>query len=173
MDRVLEKEVWLSAPRTCHHREPSQPLRLERQRKEWFLEESRRERFPGCRRGQPQRMEGRKLRGTHTYLCLLLLTSCQLTAVMNPMKPEGQVAFDLVHRAAFPDRQQGGEGREMTLQKHKEGTRQMVCGPTGPRTPVTRLVSSSSLKHSDFSFSPVTLGRLLQGLFHVTDEGAS
>lgn len=41
----------------------------------------------------------------------------------------------------------------MVLQKHKEGTRQMVCGPTGPRTPVSRLVSSSSLKHSDFSFS--------------------
>ena len=29
----------------------------------------------------------------------------------------------------------------------------MVCGPTGPRTPVSRLVSSSSLKHVDFSFS--------------------
>lgn len=36
VDRVLEKEVWLRTPRTCHHREPSQPLRLERQRKEWF-----------------------------------------------------------------------------------------------------------------------------------------
>lgn len=38
VDRVLEREVWLSTPRTCHRREPSQPLRLGRQRKKWFLE---------------------------------------------------------------------------------------------------------------------------------------
>jgi len=133
------------------------------------------------RSSQPQRMEGRNLGGgggggADTHLSLpppFWPPASWLPSTEPNGKPEGQVAFDLVHRQqpSRTDSRVERVGKWLYRNTRKVQDRWHVAQPG--LEPQYQTCIIKLLKHSDFSFSPVTLGWLLQGLFHVTDEGAA
>lgn len=81
------------------------------------------------RSNQPQRMEGRKLGGIHTYP--FLLPSDLLPSTEPNGKPEGQVALDLVHREQpyRTDSRVGRVGKRLYRNTRKVQDRWCVAQP--------------------------------------------